>query len=418
MEILNNASEDMVKVFPSYMKVNKEKNIYLINKKSINKIYRDLFENKKRYLHLYGGAGSGKSVFAAQKILFRILTEDKHKILLARKVARTIRHSQFSLIKSLIYSNDIGDIFKINETDMKIISLKNNNEFITAGLDDREKLKSIYGITSMWIEEATELSYKDFNQLDLRLRGRMKHYKQIILTYNPINSHHWLNTKKINNSFKLKTTYKDNKYIDEEYINVLKDLKEQNIEYYKIYALGEWGVLKNIIFKPFIILDSFPTNFDETIYGLDFGYNNQTALIEVNIKDNVFYLRELIYECRLTNSDLITKMKNMKMKRGSYIYCDSSESGRISELKQAGFNAYPADKNVKDGIDYLKSCEIYSNPDNNGINKEVLSYCYKQDKDGNLLDEPIKFNDHTMDAIRYAIYSHFKKRQKINIRSI
>ncbi|MCX6165046.1 MAG: terminase large subunit, partial [Ignavibacteriae bacterium] len=175
-------------------------------------------------------------------------------------------------------------------------------------------------------------------------------------------------------------------------------------------------ILKNVIYKPFEIMNVFPLSFDETIYGLDFGYNNQTALVEVNIKDKIFYLRELIYECRLTNSDLITKMKNLKIKRGSYIYCDSAESGRIEELKRAGFNVFPADKSVKDGIDFLKSCKIISHPENNGINKEVLSYCYKQDKDGNLLDEPIKFNDHTMDAIRYAIFSYFKRRGEANIR--
>lgn len=393
-------------------------NAISILENSINEVYRDLLLNKNRYLHLYGGAGSGKSFFTAQKLLLRAMNEEKHKFLLIRKVARTIRHSQFSLIKSLLYSSGLESIFKINESDLRMSSLINGNEFLSAGLDDREKLKSIFGITSIWVEEATELDYSDFNQLDLRLRGRTKNYKQIILTYNPVNSHHWLNTKKFKDSFKIKTTYKDNRHIDKEYIDVLNNLKTQDEEYYNIYALGEWGILKNVIYKPFEILNIFPLSFDETIYGLDFGYNNQTALVEVNIKDNIFYLRELIYECRLTNSDLITRMRELKIKKGSYVYCDSAESGRIEELKRAGFNVFPADKNVKDGIDFLKSCKIISHPENNGINKEVLSYCYKQDKDGNLYDEPIKFNDHTMDAIRYAIYSFFKKRGEANIRLI
>lgn len=383
---------------------------------SINKIYRRLLENKNRYLHLYGGAGSGKSFFSAQKFIMRSMQEERHRILLVRKVARTIRHSQFGLIKSLLYSSGLGEYFKINDADLRMSSLLNGNEFLSAGLDDREKLKSIFGITSIWIEEATELDYADFNQLDLRLRGRTKNYKQIILTYNPVNSFHWLNTKQFKDSFKLKTTYKDNSHIDDEYINVLNNLKEQDEEYYNIYALGEWGVLKNVIYKPFEILNLYPLTFDETIYGLDFGYNNQTALVEVNIKDKIFYLNELIYQCGLTNSDLINKMKSLQIKKGSYIYCDSAESNRIEELKRAGFNVFPADKSVKDGIDFMKTCKIISRPENNGINKEVLSYCYKQDKDGNLFDEPIKFNDHLMDAIRYAIFSHCRKRREASIR--
>lgn len=389
-----------------------------INYSPINEVYKKLLDNKNRYLHLYGGAGSGKSFFAAQKFILRILTEKKHKVLLVRKVARTIRHSQFSLIKTLLYSSGLDEHFKINDADLRMNSLLNGNEFLSAGLDDREKLKSIFGITSIWIEEATELEYADFNQLDLRLRGKTKNYKQIILTYNPINSYHWLNTKNFKDSFKFKTTYKDNQHIDEEYIEVLNNLKEQDEEYYNIYALGEWGVLKNVIYKPYEILNVFPLVFDETIYGLDFGYNNQTALVEVNIKDNIFYLIELIYQCGLTNSDLINKMKSLQIKKGCYIYCDSAESNRIEELKRAGFNVFTADKSVKDGIDFLKTCKIVSRPENSGINKEVLSYCYKQDKDGNLFDEPIKFNDHTMDAIRYAIFTHCKKRREGNIRLI
>lgn len=405
-----------VTLSPMFLKSSLFEPRFKIIEEQINKVYRDLLFNKNRYLHLYGGAGSGKSYFAAQKLLLRSLTEKRHKILLVRKVARTIRHSQFSLIKSLLYSSGLDEYYKINDSDLRMSSLLNGNEFLSAGIDDREKLKSIFGITSIWVEEATELDFSDFNQLDLRLRGRTKNYKQIILTYNPVNSHHWLNTKQFKDAYKLRTTYKDNIYIDGEYIDVLKNLKEQDEEYYNIYALGKWGVLKNVIYRPFEIFNTFPVNFDETIYGLDFGYNNQTALAEVNIKDKVFYLREMIYECRLTNTDLINKMKNLKIKKGSYIYCDSAESGRIEELKRAGFNVFPADKNVKDGIDFLKSCKILSHSGNTGINKEVLSYSYKQDKDGNLLDEPIKFNDHMMDAIRYAIYSYFKRRGEANIR--
>jgi len=390
--------------------------VYKALRKGINPVYKKLLANKNRYLHLYGGAGSGKSVFAAQKILTRCINEKKHKILLVRKVARTIRHSQFSLLKTLIINSELGRYFKINEADLRMTFNPNGNEFISAGLDDREKLKSIFGITAIWVEEATELDYRDFSQLDLRLRGRTKFYKQVILTYNPVNAHHWLNTKHFKDEFKFRTTFNDNKYIDEQYINVLKNLKEQDEEYYNIYALGEWGVLKNIIYKPFEVVNSYPTEYDEVIYGLDFGYNNQTALVEINIKDNIFYLMELIYECGLTNSDLIKRMKDLNIKKGSNIYCDSAEANRIEELKRAGFNVFQADKSVKDGIDYMKTCKIISNPDNTGINKEVLSYSYKQDKDGKMFDEPVKFNDHAMDAIRYAIYTHFKKRKEPRIR--
>ena len=382
----------------------------------INEIYLPYLKEKSRYFHLYGGAGSGKSVFAAQKLIARSMQERNHRILLVRKVARTIRMSQFSLIKALIHGAALTEYFDIKESDFNIRCKFTDSEFIASGMDDSEKLKSIYGITSIWIEEATELDYKDFLQLDLRLRGKTKNYKQIILTYNPINANHWLNTVSLKNSVKLKTTYKDNVHIDEEYKKILLDLNEQDKEFYNVYALGEWGILKNIIYKPFEKLNQYPDFFDEIIFGLDFGYNNNSALIEIGIKDKIYYLTELIYENRLTNSDLIKKMKEIKIPASKYIYCDSAEPGRIEELKRNGYNTIPAEKNIKDGIDFLKTCKIFSNSKNNGTNKEVLSYSYKQDKEGNILEEPVKFNDHAMDAIRYAIYSYHKKRGGVNPR--
>ncbi len=386
------------------------------NLSSINKIYLPLIENKSRYLHIYGGAGSGKSVFAAQKILIRMMMERNHRFLLIRKVAKTVRNSQFSLIKSLIFTSGLYEYFTIKDSDLSIRNEYTKSEIISTGVDDPEKLKSIFGITSIWIEEATELEYKDFLQIDLRLRGKTRYYKQIILTYNPINSFHWLNTTIQKDSFKLKTTYKNNKYIDDEYKNVLLNLKNQDENFYNIYTLGEWGTLKNIVFKPFEILEEYPETFDEIIYGFDFGYNNKTALIKIGIKDNEYYLDELIYKEHLTNSDLILLMKELKINSTDYIYCDSSEPNRIEEFRRNGFNCLPASKNIKDGIDFIKRCKIYSNPKNEGINKEVLYYSYKQDRNGNLLDEPVKFNDHCMDAIRYAIYTHSKFRNNVNVR--
>ena len=389
---------------------------FFIDLNLINGAYMNLLNETSRYLHIYGGAGSGKSFFTAQKLLIRCLQERNHRFLLVRKVARTIRNSQFSLLKSLITASGLKKYFVVKDGDLSLYNSITNCEFISAGVDDPEKLKSIFGITSIWIEEATELEQKDFLQLDLRLRGKSKNYKQIIMTYNPVNANHWLHTLEMKNSVKIKTTYNDNRYIDEEYKEVLNNLKEQDEEFYKIYALGEWGTLKNVIYTPFEKLNTYPEVFDEIIYGIDFGYNNKTAVVRINIKDCEYYLEELIYQSRLTNADLINKLKKTNIKNSDYIYCDSAEPNRLEELRRSGFNVYPADKSVKDGIDFIKRCRIYSKDENTNINKEVLSYCYKKDKDGNILDEPVKFNDHLMDAIRYAIYTHSKRYATVNIR--
>jgi len=297
------------------------------------------------------------------------------------------------------------NIFQTYETEMKIHCKINDNWIITAGVDDREKLKSIHGVTSIWIEEATEISYLDYLQINLRLRGKRKNYKQIILSYNPIDSHHWLNKfKKTESTQKLRTTYKDNKFIDEEYEYILEDLKHQDENYYRIYALGEWGKKKNIIFPNYEIIPELPET-DNIIYGLDFGYNEPTALIEVRIKDDIYFLSERIYERKMTNLQLVTKIKELRINK--FIFCDAAEPGRIRELQQSGIRAVAANKNVKDGLDFVKRKTLKIHKNSTNLINEIERYAYKEINEL-ITDEPIKFNDHLMDAMRYAIYSHNK----------
>lgn len=385
-----------------------------------NPVYSKAFEFQGRFLKLVGGAGSGKSCFAASKLIKRVLEEKPHRFLLLRKVHRTIKRSQYQLIKDNISDYGLSKIFKINESEYSF-HCKNGNEIISCGLDDREKLKSIQGITGIWIEEATELTAEDFSQVNLRLRGKLSNYKQIILTFNPIDHAHWLNKlnfeeNKINKDtgklepyfMELHTTHRDNKFIDEEYREELENLKGQDINMYNIYALGLWGQRLETIYKPYKIINEFPSEFEETYYGLDFGYNVPSALVQVNRIDTRKYLREMLYRTKMTNKDIIDFLIAEKISPTDCIYADNAEPDRIEEIKRAGFNIFPADKSVKAGIDYCKSQEYYSLPENANLNKENSSYSYKKDKDGNVLDEPVKFNDHAMDAKRYAEFTHSK----------
>lgn len=168
-------------------------------KEIFNDAYIPTYNFKGRYLHLYGSAGSGKSEWAASKLLMRAMKEENHRFLYYRKVAKTIRGSQFQLFKDIISRWNISDLFKINKTDMEIIFKPNENQLISSGLDDVEKLKSITGITGTWGEEMTEMEEDDFKQINLRMRGNTPNYKQHIFSYNPIDADHWLNKKYFTN---------------------------------------------------------------------------------------------------------------------------------------------------------------------------------------------------------------------------
>lgn len=218
---------------------------------SNNETFLPLFADQHRYLVLKGGGGSGKSIFAGRKILERAVNEPGHRFLVCRKVARTIRESCFRQLLGQLaeYYPDSG--YRANKSDLAI-SFRNGSEIIFAGLDDVEKLKSIYNITGIWIEEASELLESDFNQLDIRLRGKTREYQQIILTFNPVSIQHWLKKRFFDRRDKRarvhESTYKDNRFLDAAAIRTLEAFRETDEYYYQVYCLGMWGVTGKTVF--------------------------------------------------------------------------------------------------------------------------------------------------------------------------
>ena len=406
-----------------------------------NEKYLPLYENKDRYLVLYGGAGSGKSYFAAEKILVRILVAIKRgykeKFLVLRKTQPALRKSVFALLKAYIDRWGIGPVVQANKTDMSF-SFVGGSEIICSGVDDPEKLKSIEGITSVWIEEPTELSMNDFLQVDLRLRGDTPSYKQIILSFNPISRTSWLHgyffeppkkstdirqksayirqefsdtrqkstDTRPESTYICHSTYKDNRFLDDEYIKVLEGLRDKDETYYQVYALGQWGVLQNLIFKNWVE-EEIPVDdqyYDAVLNGLDFGFNHPSALVRVGVKDDELYIFDEIYEKGLTNNELISLVREKRIRQ--VITADSAEPARIEEFRKAGIAIKPSIKgpgSVKDGIDWVKRHRIHIHPQCVNTVKEIGAYKYKEDKNGNVFDEPVPFNDDAMSALRYAV---------------
>ncbi|MGC9001214.1 PBSX family phage terminase large subunit [Caldisericum sp.] len=373
----------------------------------INKSYEKALNSQKRYEILYGGAGAGKSYFAAQKLVLRLLSETPHKILILRKVSRTNRFSTFALVKEI--ASEIEGV-KINNSDLTI-QFPNGNEVIFLGLDDTEKLKSIHGITSIWIEEATELTEEDFMQVDLRLRGKTQHYKQIILTFNPISALHWIKKRFFDTVDKdadiFKFTYKDNAFIDKEYIEVLEGLKETNENLYRVYALGEWGTLAELIYQNWKVQE-FPQP-SELIAGIDFGFNNPNAVVYLSVDYDArkIFVWDELYVSKITNKELIELLKQKP--QAQIYYPDTAEPDRIEELYDAGFIVGKTNKDVTQGINFVKNFTIIIHPQCTNFIKEIETYSYQKDKNGQVLEIPVKFNDHLMDAMRYAVYSHAKQ---------
>jgi len=371
------------------------------------KIGKFLSQSKKRINVLFGGAGSGKSYTVAQYLLLKLYQEKDIRILVVRKTLPALRITAYLLILDLL--EEYGFPYLLNKTEMTISV--GRNKMLFKSLDDPEKIKSYEG-NYVWIEEASEISHKDFMQLNLRLRRRTDSVNQMFLTFNPINEFHWLNEKLVQGRRKdtavNQSTYRDNPFLDQIYIDELNALKGEDETYYQVYALGEWGVLKNVIYTNYEIVKGkdWPESFDETIYGLDFGFNNPSALLEIGIKDTEYYERERLYKTGLTNADLIAELEKLVGNKDNNIYADSAEPARIEEIQRAGYNIYPSKKEVKDGLDFVKRHRVYIHEDSVNHIDEKRGYKYKEDKNGNILEEPVKFRDHLQDCERYALYTH------------
>lgn len=226
-----------------------------ISQKVFNQYYLPYLNNESRYLILYGGAGSGKSYFAAERYVYKMLNEKNFNLLVVRATGKSNRDSTFALFKQIIYKWKLKKYFKINEAEMRIVCTVNQHEIVFNGLDDVEKLKSITfmsgELTDIWIEEASETQEADFKQLDLRLRGRTGRY-QFMISFNPIDINHWLKKRffdrKDENVTIVHSNYQNNDFIDEKYKELLESYKETDPYYYDVYCLGKWGVLGKTIF--------------------------------------------------------------------------------------------------------------------------------------------------------------------------
>lgn len=175
-----------------------------------------------------------------------------------------------------------------------------------------------------------------------------------------------------------------------------------------VYAQGLWGVLANIIYTNWQVIDRFPEVHD-IFYGLDFGFNDPNALLKLGQQDQRIYEQELLYQGGLTNPQLIDRMERLIPDKRKPIYADSAEPKTILEIARAGFNIHPCIKgknSVYDGILFVKTKDIYVTEDSLNLIKEKQSYKWREDKDGNVLDEPVGLNDHCMSAERYAIDAH------------
>ena len=392
-----------------------QKNIY------VNDAYMPYLEATQYIQIFFGGSSSGKSYFISDRTVIDNI--NGYNYLVCRNVGNTIKKSVFNQIVKSINNMCLSMFYRINKSDMTITCTRNGKQILFAGLDDVEKLKSITPengvLERVWIEEATEVKREAFLQLKKRLRGRTDKHKGIILTFNPVLKSHWIykeffadcwdeskNTYSDDRKLIVKTTYKDNNYLTPDDVYELEHEADQY--FYNVYTLGNWGILGNLIYKNWSTADlsGMVHTFDNVVNGLDFGFSNPNALIRAHIseKSKTIYVFQELCKRGQTYDSLIADVK--RMCGNGIVTCDNEDSRGLFMLQTAGIKAVPAKKgadSVLNGITWLSGYKIVIDISCQEFINEIQQYHWQEDKDGNVLEKPVKKKDHLLDALRYAV---------------
>jgi phage terminase large subunit len=345
-----------------------------------------------RFIINEGGTRSSKTVSICQMLIIYALTNPKKIISIVRKTFPALRATVMRDFFEQIENFNLLDSIKHNKSE-HFVEFQNGTIVEFFSVDDEQKVRGRKR-DIVWGNEANELFGDDFFQLNLRTN------EKLIFDYNPTESSSWLYELPIDESILIKSTYKDNPFLQKSIIKQIEDLKYTDEARYQIFALGQKTTSKLNIYSHFVFTDVKPPRFQQYVYGLDFGYNHPTALIRVWWFENEVFLEEVIYESYLTTSDLVDKFIVNNIEKNIEFFADWARPEIIAELQDNGYNIQNADKAVKKGIDDVKSFKVFTNSKN--VWKEFENYKWKKIGE-KITDEPVKLWDDAMDASRYAI---------------
>lgn len=370
--------------------------------------------DRTRHLMVLGSAGSGKTFFACVKVILYALEHPKARVGVFRQTLPSLRETAWREIREIL--DEYGIEYQENKSN-GIITLSNKSTISFTPTDDDRKLRSL-NLDMVYIEQCEEITEEAFDELDLRIRNDVAQsdYGQMLIVVQPESKHHWLyrrfyQTKANDPNYKyVHFSYLDNPYLPKEQALVYEGLKETNYDKYLTHTLGQWITSSKQIFT-----DNWDVGFDRRYFsyyvgGIDWGWNSPSCFLLCGVYDEEFYVLGEVYKTEMTNDEFLSRISSLLSKFDlefedlDAVYCDSADPEKIEVFNRAGIRAYPSIKNVKAKIDTARETKIHIAEDCSNLIREMPSYEWKRDRLGNILDEPKKENDHSIDAICYAIY--------------
>jgi phage terminase large subunit len=356
------------------------------------KNYSALQDKDIRFIINEGGSRSSKTYSLCQMIIVYSLQNRGKVTSIIRKTFPALRATVMRDFLEIMKEMDLYDVNSHNKSE-HIYTFPNGSIVEFFSVDDEQKIRGRKRDLA-WCNEANELFYDDFTQLNMRTEWKL------IFDYNPSESASWLYDLPKEESILIKSTYRDNPFLPDSIRRQIEDLKRTDEALYQIYALGEKAISKSNIYSNWTFVKHRPARFVNYVYGCDFGYNHPTALIRVYWCEDDIYIEPVIYESYLTTTNLIERMDQLGIEKHITIVADYARPEIIAEMNNAGYDVQNANKVVKKGIDNIKTFGVFCEDDAK-IKKEYENYKWKKVGDF-ITDEPVKLFDDAMDAVRYA----------------
>lgn len=406
--------------------------------------------NYKKYLCV-GGYGSSKSYHIALKLILKCF-EEKRKVLVVREVYDTHRDSTFSLFKEILEGmnllaespRDKKRKVVAKESPFKL-TFPNKSEIIFKGMDKPEKLKSLNGITIVWLEECSEIKYDGYKEL----LGRLRHpYLSLhfILSTNPVGTDNWVYKhffKDVDDTgketvilddeilYKLKTvvrgdtyyhhsTVDDNYFVQQDYIDQLEEMKKFDKDLWRIARRGRFGVNGLRVLPQWEVRDhelvmrdvrDIPKRWHRR--GMDFGFEtsyNAIVWMAIDDKEKILYIYKEYYKNKMTDDKTAEDLKTDPKYEGimqEEIIADCEDPKAIQFYCQEGFNMRKCRKFAGSRLANTKKVKrfkkIICSSECINTNRECSTLTYFKKPDGTLVLDEFNIDPHTFSAIWYGL---------------
>lgn len=402
---------------------------------ALNDLFFDFVDDWDHKIYfLVGGYGSSKSYHIAVKLIKKLL-EEKRKALVVREVFETIRDSCFDLLQEVAASMEVDDLLTFTSSPMQV-RFKNGSKIIFKGMDKPAKLKSLNGVSVVWIEECSEVKYDGFKEI----LGRLRHpvlSNHIILSTNPVSKGNWcykyffqdkkkhifilddeeLYKKRIlvqGDTYYHHSTVDDNYFVPEDYIRQLDDLQVHDPDLYRIARKGRFGVNGRLVFPQFevwpddkvreamkAVKDPIEKN------GMDFGFvtsYNAVVRMLIDHDEKILYLYDEYYSRDKTDPEIAADLEKWK---DVLIKADCAEPKAIRYYKQQGFRMKACKKFQGSREVYTKKVKrfkkIICSDACQDIIDELQDLTFAVDKDGEIIEDEFNIDPHTLSAIWYGL---------------